>query len=91
MLRQRNSLAVFALLLAVLFLGAQFHFCADINPGPVSTHICPVCSAAASVVITSAPAISFASTIGRLEATAEIEFPTVVFFPSLSSRAPPAN
>jgi hypothetical protein len=91
MLRQRKSVVIFALLLAVLFLGAQFHFCADINPGPASSHICPVCSAAASVVVTSTPAISFARTVNRLEASAEAKSPTAVFLPSLSSRAPPAN
>ena len=91
MLRQRKSVVIFALLLAVLFLGAQFHFCADINPGPASSHICPVCSAAASVVVTSGPAISIAAVVNRLEAAAEVELPAIVCLPSLSSRAPPAN
>src|SRR6267154_2311897 len=47
---------ILAVLLAVMFLGAQFHFCADLNTAPDS-HFCPVCSAASSAVVAHAPSI----------------------------------
>ena len=45
-----RRIRIIALLLAVIFLGAQFHYCADLSSGPSSTHICPLCSAVGAVV-----------------------------------------
>ncbi|MBS1864322.1 MAG: hypothetical protein JSS69_00245 [Acidobacteria bacterium] len=57
-----HKLTFVALLLAVLFLAAQFHQCADLSANSSSSHICPICSVAGTVVTTASPVISFVST-----------------------------
>ena len=57
-----NKLTFVALLLAVLFLAAQFHQCADLTSNSSATHVCPVCSAAGTVVTPESPLITFVST-----------------------------
>ena len=79
-----------ALLLGVIFLGAQFHFCADLTGTPSASHVCPVCSTAASVVTTQSPTIAMVPVTNRLEVA-----PTIVSVFSAapratSPRAPPA-
>jgi len=56
------KLSFVALLFAILFLAAQFHPCADLATDNTGSHICPVCSAAATVVAAEAPVIAFVST-----------------------------
>ena len=50
-----RHIRILALLLAVIFLGAQFHYCADLSAGPSSSHICPTCSTIGSVVVPLSP------------------------------------
>jgi len=57
-----HKLAFVALLLAILFLAAQFHQCADLTSNTSASHVCPVCSAASTVVATQSPVIAFVST-----------------------------
>lgn len=57
-----RKLTFVALLLAILFLAAQFHQCADLTSNTAASHVCPVCSAAATVVTTASPVIAFVST-----------------------------
>lgn len=57
-----HKLTFIALLLAILFLAAQFHQCADLTTNATTSHVCPVCSAAATVVTTESPVIAFVST-----------------------------
>jgi len=57
-----HKLAFVALLLAILFLAAQFHQCADLTSNASTSHVCPVCSTAATVVATESPVIAFVST-----------------------------
>jgi hypothetical protein len=45
--RSPSRVRVLALLLVVIFLGAQFHFCFDLAGGPASSHYCPICSTTA--------------------------------------------
>lgn len=90
MLGKRANLRFFAVLLAILFLGVQFHFCADFTPGPTGTHLCPVCSAAVSVVASSAPVISLVPIVNRLETIATIQVLPLFVHQLISSRAPPA-
>jgi Na+/H+ antiporter NhaA len=78
-----------ALLLAVIFLGAQFHFCADLSTGPASTHMCPVCSAAGSAVTTPAVLIVGASISHRLEIRGYTLGASTDIPRSISPRAPP--
>ena len=58
----RHKVAILAMLLALVFLGAQLHFCTDLTSNASATHVCPVCSTAATVVATKAPVIAFVST-----------------------------
>lgn len=86
---KRSSLVVFALLLGVLFLGAQLHFCADFAPGPTGTHLCPVCSAAASAAVASGPVIALVPVLRALELSdVAILLPADSSVP-VSPRAPP--
>lgn len=78
-----------AVLLAVAFLLAQFHFCADVSGGSNNTHFCPVCSTAAAAIATDVPVLGIAPAVTRLEITAaQIETATTVAT-SISPRAPP--
>src|ERR1700675_2106573 len=52
MTRGVRYLPYVALLLGIIFLGAQLHFCADVTSAPTGTHICPVCSAVGAAVAT---------------------------------------
>ncbi|HWZ99564.1 MAG TPA: hypothetical protein VN025_17535 [Candidatus Dormibacteraeota bacterium] len=65
MLRQTLRLSVFSLLLAILFLAAQFHQCADLSANSSSSHVCPVCSVAGTIVTPESPVIAFVSTEAR--------------------------
>src|ERR1700680_3113544 len=58
---------ILTLLLAVIFVGAQFHYCADITATPSDSHVCPLCSTAGSVVTPSSPSLAFTSVTNRLE------------------------
>jgi hypothetical protein len=50
-----------ALLLAILFLAAQFHQCADLTSNSTATHVCPVCSMAGTVVASESPVMTLVS------------------------------
>src|SRR5712691_51436 len=85
-----QRIRILALLLGVIFLGAQFHFCTDLTAAPSASHICPFCSTAGSVLTTQSPSIAIVPVTSRLEVT--------LLFVSISSavprgtspRAPPA-
>ncbi|HEY6267658.1 MAG TPA: hypothetical protein VIX11_05125 [Candidatus Acidoferrum sp.] len=78
-----QRIRILALLLGVIFLGAQFHFCADLTATPSASHICPVCSTAGSVVATQSPVIAIVPVTNRLEVA-----PTIVSVSSAAPRAP---
>jgi hypothetical protein len=79
-----------SLLLAFLFLLAQFHFCADLSSGN-NTHFCPFCSTAASAITSQALGLGITPAGIRLEiATPQIEIATTLAS-SISPRAPPAR
>jgi hypothetical protein len=85
-----RQIRILALLLAVLFLGAQFHYCADFSSGPSSSHICPLCSVTGSAVAPSSPNIAITPVTDRLEIVA---IPTAVspeIPDAVSPRGPPA-
>ncbi|HUI75932.1 MAG TPA: hypothetical protein VLX32_13365 [Candidatus Acidoferrum sp.] len=86
---KRPRIRIVAILLAILFLGAQLHFCADFNAGPTSTHIRSVCSTATSVIATSAPVISLVALANHCEPVSVISFLPPGFRQTSSSRAPP--
>ena len=77
-------------MLALAFLLAQFHLCADLSAGGNNTHFCPFCSTAASAITSHPPVLGIAPAVIRLEIAApQIEIATTVA-PSISPRAPPA-
>ena len=85
-----KKVSVCALLLGLIFLAAQFHFCADLSAGSNRAHFCPFCSTAGSAVATPILTIGLAPVMVRLEVipadlliSAEVKL-------SISPRAPPA-
>ncbi|HYY72018.1 MAG TPA: hypothetical protein VE778_00350 [Candidatus Bathyarchaeia archaeon] len=79
-----------ALLLGIIFLGAQFHFCADLSASPSATHFCPVCSVVGSAVTTQSPSVALIPAASRLEVVSPVFAITSAFPRATSPRAPPA-
>jgi hypothetical protein len=90
MLGKTQRIRVFALLLGIIFLGAQFHFCSDLTSTPSASHICPICSTTGSVVATQSPSIVIVPIADRLEVTPLVVSVSSAVPRALSSRAPPA-
>ncbi len=85
-----HRIRILALLLGVIFLGAQFHFCADLTAAPSASHICPLCSTVASVVATQSPVIAIVPVMNRLEVALSIVSISSAVPCATSPRAPPA-
>jgi hypothetical protein len=81
---------VFAVLLGVIFLGAQFHFCTDLSSAPSASHVCPVCSVAGSVVATQLPNVEIIPVTNRLEILPLVVSVSSAVPRAISPRAPPA-
>ena len=79
-----------ALLLGIVFLAAQFHFCADLNAGPGGSHPCQICSTAGSAITTQTVNLAVVPLVGRLEVFAKVLSPSVEVPTSTSPRAPPS-
>jgi hypothetical protein len=79
-----------AVLLGIIFLGAQFHFCADLTSSPSDSHVCPVCSAASSAVAPQSPSIAIVPVTNRLVVPEVILAVSAVLPRAISPRAPPA-
>ena len=85
-----HRIRILALLLGVIFLGAQFHFCTDLTTTPSASHICPVCSTAGSVVAAQSPNIAFVPVMNRLEVAPLVVSVSSAVPRATSPRAPPA-
>jgi hypothetical protein len=81
---------VCAVLLGIIFLAAQFHFCADLKSGPSGSHACQLCSTAGSAVTTETLDLAVVPVVDRLEVFAKILSPSVEVQRTTSPRAPPA-
>jgi hypothetical protein len=79
-----------ALLLGIIFLGAQFHFCTDLSASPSATHFCPVCSVVGSAVTTQSPIVALIPAANRLEVVSLVLAVSSAFPRAVSPRAPPA-
>ena len=88
--RKSQRIRVLALLLGIVFLGAQFHFCADLTAAPSASHICPICSTVGSVVATHSPSIAIAPVTHRLEIAPLVVSVFSAVPRATSPRAPPA-
>ena len=90
MLPNVNKLRICALLLGLVFLAAQFHFCADLTSANGTSHFCPFCATAGAAVATSVPSISLAPANAPVELTpAQVLASAEVWF-SIVPRAPPS-
>jgi hypothetical protein len=88
--RRARHLRLLALLLGIVFLGAQLHFCADLTSAPSGTHICPVCSAIGAAVLAPSPGIVLVALIKPLEARTHAFVSSPEIPRDTSPRAPPA-
>jgi hypothetical protein len=89
MLSQTPRVRLVALLLGMIFLGAQFHFCPDLSASPSATHFCPVCSVAGSAVATQSPTVAIIPIAHRLEIVSLVLAVSSAFPRAVSPRAPP--
>src|SRR5882762_3487492 len=62
-----QRIRILALLLGVIFLGAQFHFFTNLTATPSASHLCPVCSTAGSVLAAESPNTAIVPITNRLE------------------------
>ena len=77
------------LLLAVVLLGAQFHFCADFTAGASGSHVCQVCTTAGHAVLAQALLTDYSPAFHRFKAVSyQAEFSSLSFG-FTSPRAPP--
>lgn len=90
MLGKAQRIRVLAFLLGIVFLGAQFHFCADLTATPSASHLCPICSTVGSLVATQTPSIAMVPVLNRLEVTPLVVFDLAAAPRATSPRAPPA-
>jgi hypothetical protein len=81
---------VCALLLGIIFLAAQFHFCADLNSGTSGSHPCQLCSTAGTAITTHTLHLAVVPVVNRLEVFAKTLAPSVEVSRTTSPRAPPA-
>ena len=88
-----NRVRLVALLLGIIFLGAQFHFCTDLSASassPSATHFCPVCSVVGSAVTTQSPTVALIPAANRLDVVSVVLVDSSAFPRATSPRAPPA-
>jgi hypothetical protein len=87
---RKNMRLVLVVLLGIVFLGGQFHFCADLTSEPYASHFCPICATAGSAILTSTPSIAIIPVSNRVEIAAVA---LDLFFDAprtTSPRAPPS-
>jgi hypothetical protein len=79
-----------ALLLVGVLLAAQLHCCVDLSSRALDSHVCPICSAAATAVPTPSLIVEMAPAVDRLEVSGVVVFFPLVVPRSIAPRAPPA-
>jgi hypothetical protein len=82
---------ILALLLAGMFLIAQFHCCVSLTSSSMDSHACPICSTAGIAVATPSLLLALIPAINRLEAPPMIAVVSVVVLRNVEPRAPPAS
>ena len=85
-----SRLPLVALFLAIIFLGAQFHFCADLTPEPASSHICPFCTVAGSALAAEPLSMVIAPETNWLEVLHGTSVFSAAILRATSPRAPPS-
>jgi hypothetical protein len=89
MLGKTKRVYILALLLGVVFLGAQLHCCADLSSNSAASHVCPICSTAGTAIATPYLIMAMVPAINRLVVFASVVFVSVEFSRATSPRAPP--
>jgi hypothetical protein len=79
-----------ALLLGIIFLAAQFHFCADLNSGSSGSHQCQLCSTAGSAITTQTLNLAVVPVVDWFVVLVTILSPSVEVLRATSPRAPPS-
>jgi len=85
-----QRIRILALLVGVVFLGAQFHFCTDLTAAPSASHICPVCSTTGSVIAVQSPSLAIVPVTDGLEVAPFVDSGSSAVPRAVSPRAPPA-
>jgi len=88
--RKTKQVYFLAILLGVVFLGAQLHCCADLNSGTTDSHFCPICCTAGTAIATPSLIMAMAPAINRLVVLSVMPTVPVVVFRNMAPRAPPA-
>jgi len=89
MLGKTKRVYILAVLLGIVFLGAQLHCCADLNSGLTDSHVCPICSTAGTAIATPSMILAMVSAIDRLEVFGKMDPVPVVVLRDVAPRAPP--
>jgi hypothetical protein len=87
--RSDAKFCISVLLLALVFVGAQLHFCSDLastNPG---SHVCQVCATAGHAVLAPTLLVELTPAVCRLEVSCSQVVAPSLSFAITSSRAPP--
>jgi hypothetical protein len=79
-----------AVVLGIVFLAAQFHFCADLTSDPASLHRCPLCTTLGSAIVTDPPAVALLASPKGLEIFAVSFASSGALSRARAPRAPPA-
>ena len=90
MLGKTKQIYFLAILLGVVFLAAQLHCCADLGSNTSDSHVCPICSTAATAIATPAVIMAMAPVVNRLVFLSVMPTVPVVVFRNVAPRAPPA-
>jgi hypothetical protein len=85
-----HKMRICALLLALIFLTAQFHLCADLNAGSNAAHFCPYCLNSVSDVVPGSTDVGVVLTMVRLEVSLKSVVVSAGVPLVISPRAPPA-
>jgi hypothetical protein len=79
-----------ALLLGSILFAAQLHCCVDLTSRSLDSHVCPICSVAATAVPSPSPVVEMIPAIDRLEVSGIVVSVPLVVPRSIAPRAPPA-
>ena len=90
MLHSTSKIRLCALLLGLVFLAAQFHFCADLTSSSAASHFCPFCATTGAAIAPFIPTMSLAPSIAAAEMALAQSFVSAEAVSTISSRAPPA-
>lgn len=85
-----HRIRVIALLLGIIFLGAQFHLCAEARPARApSSHVCPICLSGAWALPAHSPDVSVVPVERWIEVAASPGAPSMTMALTVVPRAPP--